>query len=316
VDVDGNGTADIVYAGDLLGNLWKFDISSPTRGNWKVAVGGSPLFKAVGPTGAAQPITSAPAVVPDAQRGGFIVAFGTGKNLVSGDQSDANLNSVYALYDHQPMHAATLPASTTGYIQLDNGSPINCLTGAGAARYGCLYMQNGGAMDTGAQHGTVTSNTTSTLTDQTFDGSDGSESGWYFDIPDVDNGNAAKVLLNPTVLSGNTLMLYSSNVASSSGGGAGPAAGAESCGATALNGALTTVNYFDLLTGNAPDNTFIVGGVTFDPENNPGNRFRIEGAQTYIQNGSDTLQGIEQDASVKSVAPIRAGQRAGWRISR
>ena len=27
-DLDGNGTADYVYAGDLLGNLWKFDLRS------------------------------------------------------------------------------------------------------------------------------------------------------------------------------------------------------------------------------------------------------------------------------------------------
>jgi len=319
VDVDGNGTADIVYAGDLLGNLWKFDISSPTRGNWNVAFGGSPLFKAVGPTGVAQPITSAPAVVPDAQSGGFIVAFGTGKNLVTADQGDTNLNSVYGLYDHQPMEAKTMqlsPTAAISYIQLDNGMPINCLTGAGPARYGCLYRQSGGSMDAGAQHGSVTSNTSSTLSGQTFDGTAGAGSGWYFDIPDVDNGNGAKVLLNPTVLSGNTLMFFSNNVASASVSGAGPAVGAESCGGSVLNGALTTVNYFDLLTGNAPDNTFIVGGVTFDPQNNPGNRFRIEGAQTYIPNGSDALQGVEQDASVRSVAPIRAGRRAGWRISR
>ena len=314
IDVDGNGTADIVYAGDLMGNLWKFDISDPSR-NWTVAQ----FFKAVGPTGAAQPITSAPAVVPDAKNGGFIVAFGTGKNLVTGDQSDENLNSVYALYDHQSMTLQTQALDAThtiSYIKLGNdGSAINCLSGTGPARYGCLYLQTAGStMDAGTQHGSVTSDATSTLTDQKFAGG-GSQSGWYFDIPDVDNGNAAKVLLNPSVLSGNTLLFYSINVTSAT-GDSGPAAGGESCTtAGKLSGAITTVNYFDLLTGNVPDNTFTIDGVPFGPEGDPGNRFRIDGVQTFIPNGSDAAQGVEANTQTESKANGPAGAQAGWRIT-
>ena len=39
-DLDGNGTIDIVYAGDLKGNVWKFDLSSADMDNWKVALDG------------------------------------------------------------------------------------------------------------------------------------------------------------------------------------------------------------------------------------------------------------------------------------
>ncbi|MBX9831799.1 MAG: pilus assembly protein PilC, partial [Burkholderiaceae bacterium] len=46
VDVNGDGRIDIAYAGDNRGNLWKFDLTSATPGDWKVAFGGSPLFTA------------------------------------------------------------------------------------------------------------------------------------------------------------------------------------------------------------------------------------------------------------------------------
>src|SRR5690606_8927075 len=42
-DTNGDGFLDAVYAGDLRGNLWKFDFST---GTGSVAVGGTPLFTA------------------------------------------------------------------------------------------------------------------------------------------------------------------------------------------------------------------------------------------------------------------------------
>src|SRR3990167_1405817 len=49
VDINGDGRPDVVYAGDNLGNMWKFDLTSHSPANWKVAFGGSPLFTASGP---------------------------------------------------------------------------------------------------------------------------------------------------------------------------------------------------------------------------------------------------------------------------
>ncbi|MFP3648450.1 PilC/PilY family type IV pilus protein, partial [Paraburkholderia sp. SIMBA_054] len=45
-DIDGNGTVDTVYAGDMLGNVWKFDLGASTPASWSVANGGDPLFQA------------------------------------------------------------------------------------------------------------------------------------------------------------------------------------------------------------------------------------------------------------------------------
>ncbi len=57
-DTDGNGLADVIYAGDIKGNLWKFDVSAATPASWNVAIGGLPLFAA----GANKPIISPPVI--------------------------------------------------------------------------------------------------------------------------------------------------------------------------------------------------------------------------------------------------------------
>jgi type IV pilus assembly protein PilY1 len=107
VDINGDGRADVAYVGDNQGNLWKFDLTSATPADWKVAFNGSPLFTATRPAtaGAArnrpQPITAPPSVrandrkIDNTPVGGMMVAFGTGRNV---DRADAKDNSVQTLY--------------------------------------------------------------------------------------------------------------------------------------------------------------------------------------------------------------------------
>ena len=58
VDSTGGYVADTVYAGDLYGNMWKFDLSAANPAGWAVAFSGSPLFTTPGN----QPITMRPDV--------------------------------------------------------------------------------------------------------------------------------------------------------------------------------------------------------------------------------------------------------------
>lgn len=113
-DLDGNGSVDLVYAGDLKGNVWKFDLSASKPDRWQVGLGGQPLFRARGPSGLPQPITVAPALmphpqaegVPDAARSGLLVMVGTGRYLASCDQAggrcagEDSVASVYGLWDY------------------------------------------------------------------------------------------------------------------------------------------------------------------------------------------------------------------------
>lgn len=120
VDLDGDGKTDIVYAGDNLGNLWKFDLTSATESEWQVAFGNNkPLFTARGPATMAsttrdqvQPITAPPIVRPNDRSmtvgsgptaktvpvGGMMVAFGTGRNLTANDRRTDITQPIQTLY--------------------------------------------------------------------------------------------------------------------------------------------------------------------------------------------------------------------------
>ncbi|WP_175470021.1 PilC/PilY family type IV pilus protein [Desulfoluna spongiiphila] len=101
IDTDFNGTVDIVYAGDMLGNLWKFDLSSSSAGAWHVAYDGHPLFTAKNKDGEIQPILGKPAVMShcDRNRKGVMVIFGTGRYLANEDPSNTDIQSIYGIWD-------------------------------------------------------------------------------------------------------------------------------------------------------------------------------------------------------------------------
>jgi type IV pilus assembly protein PilY1 len=104
VDVTYDGTVDFVYAGDIKGQLWKFDLSSTSSSDWKVAFsdgsGSRPLFHAQGPGGSVQPITTRPDVMYHPERHGLLVCFGTGKFLGDHDFADTSIQSIYGIWDY------------------------------------------------------------------------------------------------------------------------------------------------------------------------------------------------------------------------
>lgn len=97
-DSNSDGMVDTVYAGDLLGNLWKFELSG-TVSEWGVGNGGIPLFTASNAGGAAQPITVQPSIGKHTS-GGLMVLFGTGRYLSSVDPDDHTLQSYYGIWDN------------------------------------------------------------------------------------------------------------------------------------------------------------------------------------------------------------------------
>ncbi len=114
VDVDGDRIVDYIYAGDLRGNLWKFDVRSDKPGDWSsfYTSGGAPkaLFTAPPdpfsvPPNKPQPITTRPRVGfhPDGE-GGFMVYFGTGKYLETTDTNTVGeaTQSYYGIWDKDP----------------------------------------------------------------------------------------------------------------------------------------------------------------------------------------------------------------------
>ncbi len=89
VDVDGDRVMDLVYAGDLFGNLWKFDLRNSNPVLWTK----TKLFTATDEAGPkAQSITVRPEVGlhPQSGKPGYMIYFGTGKYLEPSDNVTIN----------------------------------------------------------------------------------------------------------------------------------------------------------------------------------------------------------------------------------
>ena len=127
VDVDGDFVADLIYAGDLQGNMWKFDVQDSNPNNWDVASAAGPtpkpLFIAKDASNVPQPITVRPQVSqhPDGE-GGFMVFFGTGQYMETGDNSSTppqQVHSFYGIWDQKGIASGnhTTVASTELQVQ-------------------------------------------------------------------------------------------------------------------------------------------------------------------------------------------------------
>ncbi len=101
VDMDSDYIVDYIYAGDLQGNLWKFNLTSKTPAVWSSAA--SLLFTAQNAAAGDQPITAAPVVGahPTGVENGLMVYFGTGQLLQNTDNTATGqtTQSFYAIWD-------------------------------------------------------------------------------------------------------------------------------------------------------------------------------------------------------------------------
>lgn len=145
------------YAGDLKGNMWRFEFGDGAVASWRVGFGGLPLIVARDPSGTRQPITATPSFVP-AVGNGNVVIFATGKLLVEADQTTTQVQTAYGITD-----------PTTGlYTTLPTPLPDS----AGGVR-GSLTQQTIGAATTtaGGTYYTISSNVPAA-----------SSKGWYLDL--------------------------------------------------------------------------------------------------------------------------------------
>lgn len=119
VDLDGNGTADLVYAGDIRGNLWGFNLTDNNEGNWSARFSGQPLFVARNTSNALQSITAAPYVMRVPRTQSIQIAFGTGRLMDTGDAANTAIQTLYSIRDD-----LTYTRNTSGLITVIDGSRI------------------------------------------------------------------------------------------------------------------------------------------------------------------------------------------------
>ncbi|MGE4236361.1 pilus assembly protein [Hydrogenophaga sp.] len=122
VDTDRDGLMDTVYAGDLKGNLHKFQFSkadgadfvlarpAETGGAWRYLGRVYSIPQGTSPA-TAEAITTAPSVVPSCEGVGFNVLFGSGKLSEDADYGDNTARGFYNVVDRSPSSSLTVPTS-------------------------------------------------------------------------------------------------------------------------------------------------------------------------------------------------------------
>ncbi len=105
IDVDLNGTADYVYAGDLFGNLYRFDITDSDPDNWTT----TKLFQATydETTATRQAAINKPTVTKHPTEAGFMIIFGTGSFVTEQDGTSTDIQSLYGIWDRFEVAPAT-----------------------------------------------------------------------------------------------------------------------------------------------------------------------------------------------------------------
>ncbi|WP_159914348.1 pilus assembly protein [Pantoea sp. 18069] len=179
VDLNSDGMPDLVYAGDLRGNLWKFDIGAAEPALWNTAFNGRPLYSAVYTSGNAssvQPITTAPVVKLNDRDGlGLMVAFGTGRNITEGDRTDVSVQTLYSLLD-----STVYAFGDDGKLTVDPAQGVAQPVGTGFADLAQQTVSSTAIAGAGASSArtffTVSQNTVS------YSGS-GARKGWYLHLP-------------------------------------------------------------------------------------------------------------------------------------
>lgn len=183
VDSTGNIYVKDVYAGDLNGNLWKFNLKSNGAGAGDFEVGlksgnaPQPLYVAADAQGKRQPITVKPEIAyhPSGDASGVVIYFGTGRMYSSGDISDQSLQTFYGVWDKKTSDGSSI--AFTGRSALEQRSIIF---------EGAAFKRNVRVLDA----------------PQSADGIDwSSKRGWYLDLRSpVSGAQGERVIFAPRIL--------------------------------------------------------------------------------------------------------------------
>jgi type IV pilus assembly protein PilY1 len=184
VDMNGDDITEYVYAGDLFGNLWKFNLTDSSPANWVVAYNRTPLFVAKNSAGIRQPITSRPSVGAGPNGNGNVVLFGTGKYLEATDAVLANLTT----------------QSFYGIIDKDTGTTQDIVAGRSSLTTQEISYE-------GVHSFTDTDNTTHDINVRVVSNNVlASSSGWYLDLVSPLHGFEGEMQVTDSLISNNEVL--------------------------------------------------------------------------------------------------------------
>jgi type IV pilus assembly protein PilY1 len=270
-DLDGDHITDYVYAGDLKGNLWRFDLTSANPASWAVTPG--PLFT----TPSGQPITTQPILAAAPVSGtlpSVIVAFGTGEKTplttTSSSTYVSGTQGLYGVWDWN-MSAWNTLSSAAQYASL-TAAQVHSVTHLSAPdTLGTSNLQVQTFTDN-MSTGTVDTSNTPVVWEQCSGSCNSGFFGWYANLPGTSgatNSNGAQIveqvvstptldqsafIVNSTIPANNSTLSCTSStdqgvtyVLNVTSGGTFPTSGATSSSSTSSSPNFSTafVNYHD-----------------------------------------------------------------------
>ena len=245
IDVNNDGVADYIYAGDLKGNLWKFDVSSSNHANWKVAYANTdgtnkrPLYSAKSTDGTtALPITTAPEYRFH-PLGGVVISFATGKAIIESDFPDTTgrTHTIFGIWDNPLYSSAAYVADPTKLDDATTGLP-RLRTKLTARTFNRITLDDSDPTNGVVGDGYVTGSA--------IDWSN--SKGWYITLP----ATSEMVVSNPVITQG---LLATVSIVPS-------AASADAC----FKGPAAYVTFVDPITGLLPKQvlgTITINGVKY-----------------------------------------------------
>ncbi len=286
IDVNNDGKVDYVYAGDLKGNMWKFDLTSDNTGQWSVAYNDGtepmPLFQA----GADQPITTKPDVMFHCSKPGFMVIFGTGKFLGDPDREDLSsypTQTIYGIWDYgddddDSEYIGALTDRSTGALSYPSGTylrkqvEVDFRSFMGhdlrtLSAYTANYYTEADP-DSGQRENPASSSYTASYAS---DGEDNNHNGyvdeadeekvhvgWFFDFPNSQADYIGeRVVVDPMIRDGKAIVIsFSPNQSECSGGGRSMVHEMDACNGGRLNDPVFDINNNRLVED--PNDTIII----------------------------------------------------------
>jgi type IV pilus assembly protein PilY1 len=202
-DLDGDHITDYVYAGDLKGNVWRFDLTSANPALWAAAP--APLFT----TPAGQPITSQLLVLSTSGTGGpqrLMIEFATGRRTQVTNTTAVSFaggtQAIYGIWDWNltgwngmsGTQYSSLATTATGLT-----SPYTIPSGTTHLAQQTFTINTSTGPQAGIRDGT---NVTVCWTGSTACTTGNNQFGWYANLP----GSSEQVIFNPVFFQGAILV--------------------------------------------------------------------------------------------------------------
>lgn len=271
-----DGIQDVVYAGDLNGLVWRFDLENNTV---------SSVFEAKDDNGNAQPITAGMLLGKDPATGELWAFFGTGQYFAQSDLTDKSVQSWYGL---------VVESSTAG----------RAVSGTDSRS---VLIEREILAETTASGTTLAARAFSKGTPGDID----SKSGWYMDLVSPNSSAEGERMVEPnqfqgSVLVGTSLVPEAVDVCNPS--GRGYIMGLDPFDGTNVDQPFIDYNFSGTVDGSdtitVNGEQYAVGAVGFS---------RLPNAPIFVGNTMLVSFDDGSTASIQAAGGSAAGQRTSWR---